>query len=289
MNPALNMEKKSHMEKKQKKWTDTPNPRISILGKFTSIVSSGPNQYICGSKTALVVASSIAQEQTVGKGHFNFPDDLCVQPHTGHLLVCDKWNHQVQVLKGISERLDPLYTFGGLSGVDKKAGTFCAPSGVCCNSDGSIVVADNLNKRIQFFDASGRHISSFNEGNRLYSPFCVRPLHHIFAPSSEASSLLLMTNNDWGHDSKLCVYSQQLQRVQTVKSSVALHSVCVSLKGYVYVSESLDDVIVLDPRRNWEMVDRLERLPDPGKMCFDDTNTLAVVLLKNVTFLNDIL
>jgi hypothetical protein len=93
---------------------------------------------------------------------FKFPAGLCLQPFTRRLLVCDDWNHRVQVfsLDGGDDdeaKYQPLYAIGRGDGQPSEAkGAFNRPFGLCCAGDGSMAVAEIDNHRVQLWDASGR-------------------------------------------------------------------------------------------------------------------------------------
>jgi DNA-binding beta-propeller fold protein YncE len=232
-------------------------------------------------------------------GEFQYPRGLCIQPFTNHLLVCDRNNNRVQVFSTSSssdQGYQPLKAIGSSSGEESAAkGEFNQPCGVCCAPDGSIVVAENENSRIQQFDASGRFVHTFGrEGSGpqdLSSPFDVCHLDRRFAPSSSASSLLVVVDSDnkrvvmWSADGR--------QVVSQYYVGIGANGVCVDLNGFVNVSVSgyLKVVKIYDPRRNGgsALLQELggERGSGPGQfnaprcMCVDDINTLMVVDSNN--------
>ena len=109
-------------------------------------------------------------------GQLKYPSGLCIQPFTRHLLVCDAANHRIQVVSLDEEKNDEekndedneeekcqsLFVIGRADGKPGEAkGEFNHPSGISCGMDGSMVVADSKNHRVQIFDASGRFLSAF--------------------------------------------------------------------------------------------------------------------------------
>ncbi len=168
------------------------------------------------------------------KGQFNSPRGLCIQPTTNHLLVCEHYNHRVQILS--NEEGQPLYMIG--SGQRSQAnGEFVSPLGVCCAPDGSIVVADAHNHRVQLLDAGGRFVHSFgNEGSgpqQLNLSFDLCYLAPPFSPSSSASALLLVADcNNQRHSIWSADGRQPISQIPVVDYA---RGVCVDLNGLVYV------------------------------------------------------
>ena len=80
-----------------------------------------------------------------GDGEFNKPFCLSVD-RAGHLLVCDSWNHQVQVFKLNGEFLTK---FGASV---KEEGKFNQPISTAILSDGRIIVTEFVNGQIQVFE-----------------------------------------------------------------------------------------------------------------------------------------
>ena len=64
----------------------------------------------------------------------------------GHLLVCDSWNHRIQVFELSGKFLKKFGTKGS------EIGEFNLPNSTAVLSDGRIVVSDFYNHRIQIFE-----------------------------------------------------------------------------------------------------------------------------------------
>ncbi len=191
------------------------------------------------------------------KGQFNYPRGLCIQPTTNHLLVCDYINHRVQIL---SDQGQPLQIIG--SGQEGQAnGEFDQPLGVCCAPDGSMVVADKGNNRVQLLDAGGRFVHTFGtEGSgpqQLNVPFDVCYLAPAFSPSSSASALLLVADR---LNKRLAIWSADgRQPISQIPVADYALGVCVDLNGFVYVYCGGDSHVVqiFDPRHNYSLLQTL--------------------------------
>ena len=132
-------------------------------------------------------------------GQLNSPGDLCIQPFTNHLLVCDEVNHRVQVWSTVDgDHVLPIKMIGRTGQSSDVKGEFNCPIGVCCSPDGSFSVAEEWNHRVQRFDASGRFLNTFGSygknGDQFQNPNDICHLHHHFTPSTSASSLLLVAD-----------------------------------------------------------------------------------------------
>ena len=223
-------------------------------------------------------------------GQLSCPSGLCIQPFINHLLVCDVENHLVQVWSAADDdKVQPIYTIGRTGQSSAAKGKFHHPSGVCCSPDGSFSVTEWAYHRVQRFDASGRFLTTFgSRGENDYQfhyPFDVCHLHHHFVPSSSASSLLLVTDND---NSRLSIWSGDgHQHITNIKMRGYPHGVCVDLNGFVNVSCDPPHVVcIYDPCKNDQLLQTLgdgQQGPAPGQfnyptgICVDDFNTLMVV------------
>ena len=221
-------------------------------------------------------------------GQFQYPRGLSIQPFTNHLLICDEYNHQVQVWSNDDDKVQPIYSIGRTGQPGDAKGQFNHPYGVCCSPDGSFSVADCDNNRVQRFDASGRFLTTFgSEGNnedQFNYPIDICHLHHHFAPSSCASSLLLVTDN---YNNHLSIWSGDgYQHITNIQMNGYPRGVCVDLNGFVNMScESPDVVCIYDPRKSYQLLQTLGtqagsapgQFKGPTCMCVDDLNTLMVV------------
>ena len=181
-----------------------------------------------------------------------------------------------------------IYSIGRTDQPSDAKGEFSCPFGVCCSPDGSFSVVEEVNHRVQRFDASGRFLTTFgiqgNNEDQFRNPFDVCHLHHHFAPSSSASSLLLVTDH---YNNRLSIWSADgHQHITNIQINGKPRGVCVDLNGFVNVScYSPHVVCIYDPRKSYQL---LQTLGDgygsaPGQfncptcMCVDDLNILMVV------------
>ena len=81
----------------------------------------------------------------LGDGEFNEPRFLSVNK-AGHLMVCDAWNHRVQVFE-LSGKFVTKFGTGGSS-----IGEFKRPISTTVLRDGRIVATEYWNHRIQIFE-----------------------------------------------------------------------------------------------------------------------------------------
>ena len=149
-------------------------------------------------------------------------------------------------------------------------------------------LAEYSNHRVQRFDASGRFLNTFgsqgNNEDQFQNPIDICHLHHHFALSSSASSLLLVT--DYGNN-RLSIWSADgNQHITNIQMNSHPRGVCVDLNGFVNVScESPSVVCIFDPRKSYQLLQTLGDGPGlaPGQfigptgICVDDINTLMVV------------
>ena len=160
-------------------------------------------------------------------GRFNDPLGLNIQPFTNHILICDYNNHRVQVWS-VDDKVQPIYFIGRTGQSSDAKGKFNRPSGVSCSPDGSFSVADCHNHRVQRFDASGRFLNTFGSegknGDQFNYPHDICHLHHHFAPSSTASSLLLVADN---YNNHLSIWSGDgYQHITNIQMNGSLRGVC---------------------------------------------------------------
>ena len=210
--------------------------------------------------------------------------------HPPIILICDEYNHRVQVWSANDDKIQPIYSIGRTGQPSDAKGEFNYPYGVCCSPDGSFSVADYSNHRVQRYDASGRFPTTFgSRGQKAdqFYPFDVCHLHHHFAPSSSASSLLLVTDY---LNKRLSIWSADgHQHITNLPTNGAPCGICVDLNGFVNVScgywQSPHIVCIYDPRKNYELLQTLgdEQGSAPGQfyfpigLCVDDLNILMVV------------
>ena len=251
---------------------DSKNQHVIVSDKNNHRLQSFDRQHLTHHSTVGSYGSNL--------GQLDSPSGLCLQPQTDQLLVCDWGNHRVQVLSAQSQ---PTKLIG--SGQSSEVNY---PFGVCCSPDGSLAVTEWNNCRVQRFDATGRFLSTFGSEGRGESqfkyPYDLCHLHHHFAPSSSASSLLLVT--DWSNK-RLSIWSADgRQHLTNIKMNGNVRGLCVDLNGFVYAScQSQHVVCIYDPRKSYQLLQTLggEQGSAPGQfyfptgMCVDDLNTLMVV------------
>ena len=231
---------------------------------------------------------------------FNTPHGLCIQPSTNHLLVCDYNNHRVQVWSADDDEIQPIYSIGRTGHSSNAKGDFNCPIGVCCSPVGSFSVVDCNNHRVQRFDASGRFFNTFgsqgDNEDQFQDPVDICHLHHHFAPSSSASSLLLVADY---YNKRLSIWSADgHQHITNIEMNDNPRGVCADLNGFVNVSCDSHVVCIYDPRKSYQLLQTLgdcnnygpapDQFDFPTGMCVDDLNTLMVVEFYNhrVQFFN---
>jgi tripartite motif-containing protein 71 len=102
-----------------------------------------------------------------GEGQFDKPRGVTCDQN-GNIVVCDSWNHRIQVF---SKEGKFLFSFGS-KGTEE--GQLNSPRGVTCDHDGNVVVCDTWNHRIQVFKCEpsahiGLQSKLTNKGDFLYS------------------------------------------------------------------------------------------------------------------------
>ena len=192
-------------------------------------------------------------------GQFRNTHGLYIQPFTDHLLICDYSNHRVQVWSAV-DKVQSIYSIGRTGQSSDAKGEFNCPIGVCCSPDGSFAVADHYNHRVQRFDASGRFLSTFGSRGKnedqFQNPFDICHLHHHFAPSSSASSLLLVT--DWNNNHLSIWGADGHQHITNIKMKGNPRGVCVDLNGFVNLHCDWPHVVcIYDPRKSYQLLQTL--------------------------------
>jgi tripartite motif-containing protein 71 len=133
---------------------DTENHRIQVFKLESKFDSKGKFLFSFGGKGR-------------GEGQFLVPRGITCD-HNGNIVVCDTYNHRIQVFDSKGKF---LFCFGRQG---EEEGQFKWPEGVTCDHNGNIVVSDTWNHRIQVFTNKGEFLFSFgskgNEEGQLKFP-----------------------------------------------------------------------------------------------------------------------
>ena len=105
---------------------------------------------------------SIGAKRGSQPGEFNNLSSVAIDDDRDRIIVCDTYNNRVQVLSSIDGSF--LFEFGSQG---NQPGQLNNPSGVCIANHGRIIVADQINNRLQSFTHEGHHISSFDCGTGM--------------------------------------------------------------------------------------------------------------------------
>jgi len=92
-------------------------------------------------------------------GELGIASGIAIDDDRCRIIVADTLNNRVQVLSSIDGSF--LFEFGSRG---NQPGQLDSPFGVCIANQGRIIVADQLNRRLQSFTHEGHHISSFDCG-----------------------------------------------------------------------------------------------------------------------------
>jgi predicted membrane-bound mannosyltransferase/sugar lactone lactonase YvrE len=94
-------------------------------------------------------------------GLFREPWDVATAPD-GSIYVADTWNHRVQHFNADGAYMNGWGVEGNTGGqATGDPGVFFGPRGIAADRDGSILVSDTGNKRVQIFDGTGTFVSQF--------------------------------------------------------------------------------------------------------------------------------
>jgi len=102
-----------------------------------------------------------------GNGQFDNPREVTTDSN-GNILICDKYNHRIQIFDSNGNFISKFGTKGNGNGQVNY------PIGIAINSKGNIIVSDFLNYKIQIFDSKSQFISKFgsrgNENGQFNNP-----------------------------------------------------------------------------------------------------------------------
>jgi len=130
------------------------------------VTDSRGNLYVADGygKQVLMLNANRVMVRTIGAGTFGKPTFMAVNEGLGRLYVSDVVKHEVAVFSLATG--EKLFAFG-----KKGTGTgeLYGPQGIAINKKGQLFVAEQLNARVQVFDAEGKHQYMF--GKRGDNPF----------------------------------------------------------------------------------------------------------------------
>lgn len=102
-------------------------------------------------------------------GQFSKPRDVALAPD-GSLYVIEELNHRVQHLSPSGEVIDTWGEFADVLLGGAPGGTFNKPWGITVAPDGTVIVADTWNHRIQRFSADGTFLGMFGYYGQAEQP-----------------------------------------------------------------------------------------------------------------------
>ena len=142
----------------------------SILASPVGIaVDNRDRVYVSDSKLGVVFLFKDGGETfvtTFGRGIFERPTGIAVNPRTSELLVVDTL--QSQVFRFGLERQELKGSFGSGGAA---AGRFHYPTNIFVTASGEIVISDTLNFRVQVFSPQGRHLSTIGSAGDVPGTF----------------------------------------------------------------------------------------------------------------------
>lgn len=102
----------------------------------------------------------LVKEQGIWRGgeslEFWCPSGIAVDSKNEYLIICDSWNHRIQVRN--LQNLDPIHT------IQSNDIEFNSPRDVCIDSLNRLIISDSGNNRIKFYDIENfSYIKSFGE------------------------------------------------------------------------------------------------------------------------------
>ncbi len=132
--------------------SDRANQRIRMItpaGVVTMAAGSGAAGFADGSGVA---------------ASFNSPQGVCVDQSTGIVYIADVGNHRIRQLhNGMVSTLAGSGVAGWADGVGVAA-IFNRPSGVACDSSGTVYIGDTSNSRVRRIVVSTRQVSTLGGG-----------------------------------------------------------------------------------------------------------------------------
>jgi len=145
---------------------DTLNPKEAPFSSPIDVAIDDQRGYIYVTDSELKVIKIFREEDRsyvgeIGKGVCKRPTGIAVNDMTSELLVVDTL--QAKILR---YQLDDRKFKASFGSPGKKAGRFHYPTSICVKDDGTILISDTLNFRIQIFSSAGEFLGMFgSEGD----------------------------------------------------------------------------------------------------------------------------
>ncbi len=203
-------------------------------------------------------------------GQLKYSRGMCIQPFTRNLLVCDSGNHRIQIFSNNSNSDNSnsdnsncdsknnnssfpysfLYQIGSTTeNGSKERCQFHYPKGICCDTQGHIIVSDSWNHRIQKFNENGTFLYSFGSTgasfDQLSYPYdiCFDKEHHQLFIADKWNKRISI----WSHD------NQPISRIYLNDHCI---STCIDPLRNQIVIGTLHYVFVYD-KRNYKLIQTL--------------------------------
>ncbi len=196
-------------------------------------------------------------------GQFQTPRDLALAPD-GTIYVADTFNNRIQHLAADGSVLQVWGSFADISKGEAPGGTFYQPWGIAISADGSVLVADTWNHRIQKFTADGTFVNMWGYFGQADTPFAIWGPRDI-AIDSTGNVYITDTGNK-----RIVIYDGNGNYISQF-GSVGLEpgqfdepvGLAVDKDGLVYIADTWNQRIQVmtkdtsgnyTPLKNWEVV-----------------------------------
>ena len=174
----------------------------------------------------------IASVGSEGSGRLQFDEPWAIAYNStnNRVYVCDTYNHRITILN------HDLTFHGSFGSKGSEAGQFNNPDGISVDRKGNVLVADELNNRIQVFDASGHYLSSITHttpGQQLKRPVSVSvgPDDCVYVVENGSARVSVFDENG----KYIKSFGKRGNKDGEFNSPRAI---AVSADGYVYVSDT---------------------------------------------------